>query len=48
MILRSYDSWRDIDPAILDRNSLELTALAGFDDVFENSRYSGPDFGRLV
>ena len=46
-ILRTYDCYRDIDPAILDRNPPELTTLAGLDDVFEKNRYSGPDFRRL-
>ncbi|MCP4006285.1 MAG: hypothetical protein GY725_19050 [bacterium] len=47
MTLRTYDSYRDIDPAILDRNPPELATLAGFDDVFEKNTYAGPDFRRL-
>ena len=48
MTLRTYDFYRDIDPAILDRNPPELTTLAGLDDLFEKNRYTGPDFRRLA
>ena len=47
MPLRTYDFYRDIDPAILDRNPPELTTLAGLDDVFEKNRHDGPDFQKL-
>jgi hypothetical protein len=48
LTLRTYDSYRHIDPAILDRNPPELTTLCGLDDVFEKNTNAGPDFMRLV
>jgi hypothetical protein len=47
MTLRTYDCYRGIDHAILDRNPPDLTALAGLDDIFEKNRNSGPEFWRL-
>jgi hypothetical protein len=48
MTLRTYDFYRDIDTAILDRNPPELMTLAGLDDVFEKNSYSGADFRKLA
>lgn len=45
--LRTYDDYRDIDPAILDRNPPELTTLCGHDDYFQKNTWAGPDFKRL-
>jgi ectoine hydroxylase-related dioxygenase (phytanoyl-CoA dioxygenase family) len=48
MTLRTYDFYRDIDPAILERNPPDVTTLAGLDDVFEKNTHAGPDFRRLA
>ncbi|MBV9256279.1 MAG: phytanoyl-CoA dioxygenase family protein, partial [Actinobacteria bacterium] len=44
---RPFDSYLDIDPAVLERNSPTVTTLCGLDDPFEKNSFKGPNRERL-
>ena len=46
--VRTFDSYLEIDPAILERNPPTLTTLCGIDDLYGKNTYAGPDFSRVA
>ena len=47
-IVRTFDSYLEIDPSILADNPPCITTLAGIDDLYGKNTYKGPDFRRLA
>ena len=46
--VRTFDSYLEIDPAILERNPPTFTTLCGVDDLYGKNTYAGPDFSRMA
>ena len=46
--VRTFDSYLEIDPAILERNPPTFTTLCGIDDLYGKNTYAGPDFSRVA
>jgi ectoine hydroxylase-related dioxygenase (phytanoyl-CoA dioxygenase family) len=42
LFARAFDNYRDIDRAVLKRNSPALSTLCGLDDPFEKNTFAGP------
>ena len=46
--VRTFDSYLEIDPKILERNPPTFTTLCGIDDLYGKNTYAGPDFSRVA